>query len=78
MGSHKKVDKPCARCGEIMHNVYEGRKYCEFCRHGYVELAPTQQLHHPPYVGPTLREIMIEANKEGLQYAEYCKKHGLH
>jgi len=28
--------------------------------------------------GPTLQEIMREADKEGLQYASYCKKHGLY
>lgn len=28
--------------------------------------------------GPSLSEIMHEANKEGLQYAEYCKKHNLY
>ena len=26
----------------------------------------------------TLSEIMREADKEGLQYASYCKKHGLY
>lgn len=30
------------------------------------------------YEGPSLQEIMHEATKEGLQYAAYCKKHGLH
>lgn len=28
--------------------------------------------------GPTLQEIMHKANKEGLQYAAYCKKYGLY
>lgn len=26
----------------------------------------------------TLQDIMREADKEGLQYASYCKKHGLY
>lgn len=29
------------------------------------------------YKGPSLQEIMKAATAEGLQYAEYCKKHGL-
>lgn len=40
-----------------------------------------EEVEYPPrkhnYTGPTLDEIMREANKEGLQYAAYCKKHGL-
>lgn len=45
---------------------------------GYATNDPVLPLVHPKYTGPTLQEIMREAAKEGLQYAEYCKKHGLH
>lgn len=70
--------KRCAKCGAVMHNVSVARKYCDFCRFGYATNDPVLPLVHPKYTGPTLQEIMREATKEGLQYAEYCKKHGLH
>lgn len=78
MGDKKKVNKPCAKCGQMMYNVNESRNFCKFCLYGYQTITLEKRPNHPPYVGPTLREIMIEANKEGLQYVEYCKKHGLH
>ncbi len=73
-----KVTKRCAKCGAVMRNVSVARKYCDFCRFGYATNDPVLPLVHPKYTGPTLQEIMREATKEGLQYAEYCKKHGLH
>ena len=27
----KPVDKPCANCGQMMHGVHPGRKYCPEC-----------------------------------------------
>lgn len=75
---YSKVTKRCAKCGAVMHNVSVARKYCDFCRFGYATNDPVLPLVHPKYTGPTLQEIMREATKEGLQYAEYCKKHGLH
>lgn len=72
-----KVAKRCAKCGAMMYNVSVARKYCDFCRFGYATNDPVLPLEHPKYTGPTLQEIMREATKEGLQYAEYCKKHGL-
>ena len=68
MGRIRKVDQPCIKCGVMMHNVPRERAYCDECRK---EATP----------GPkklTLTEIMREADKEGLQYASYCKKHGLY
>ena len=69
-----KVTKRCAKCGAVMHDVSVARKYCDFCRFGYATNDPVLPLAHPKYTGPTLQEIMREATKEGLQYAEYCKK----
>lgn len=69
-----KVTKRCAKCGAVMHNVSVARKYCDFCRFGYATNDSPLPLEHPKYTGPTLQEIMREATKEGLQYAEYCKK----
>lgn len=66
-----KVTKRCAKCGAVMHNVSVARKYCDFCRFGYATNDPVLPLVHPKYTGPTLQEIMREATKEGLQYAEY-------
>lgn len=69
-----KVTKRCAKCGAMMYNVSASRKYCDFCRFGYATNDSPLPLEHPKYTGPTLQEIMREATKEGLQYAEYCKK----
>lgn len=72
MGQIKKIDKPCKRCGIMLYNVYPGRLYCDACRE-------TLKRHRPQAPKkPTLAEIMREADKEGLQYASYCKKHGLY
>ena len=73
MGKVWKIDKPCVNCGVMMHDVYPGKRYCDKCRKERflkkAELKPKKL---------TLQEIMREADKEGLQYASYCKKHGLY
>lgn len=76
MSTFKKIDKTCNRCGVMLYNVSPDRCYCDACR---------EELRmHPPKKEPdrtrkmTLTEIMREADKEGLQYASYCKKHGLY
>lgn len=78
MGESTKIDKRCAKCGRMMHDVSRARRYCDVCRYGFMDLEPAQSLKHPKYTGPSIREIMKEATKEGLQYAEYRKKHNLH
>lgn len=67
--------KPCRKCGRMMHHVPASRKYCDCCRYGY---PPEPEPEKKTKKGPSLREIMHEADKEGLQYASYCKKHGLY
>lgn len=74
-----KADKPCQKCGRMMYGVSIARKYCSVCRCGYpcaAEDSPNPRRRTS--AGPTLTEIMREADKEGLQYASYCKKHGLY
>lgn len=68
-----KVTKPCERCGNIMHNVSRTRKICDICKYGHPMICQEEK----PKKGPSLEEIMREADKEGLQYGSYCRKHGL-
>lgn len=73
MGKVWKIDKPCVDCGVMMHDVYPGKRYCDKCRkERFLKKA------EPKPKKITLQEIMREADKEGLQYASYCKKHGLY
>lgn len=72
-----KMDKPCADCGVMMYNVYPGQRYCDKCRKERF-LKKEEPKHKPEPKKLSLREIMREADKEGLQYASYCKKHGLY
>lgn len=77
MGEFKKIDRPCKRCGVMLYGVYPGTLYCEKCRaeiHRKKEVPETDTV--PKKL--TLRDVMREADKEGLQYASYCKKHGLY
>ena len=48
-------------------------RYCEKCRK-----ARFLKKDEPKPKKLTLQDIMREADKEGLQYASYCKKHGLY
>ncbi len=70
----EKVDKPCEQCGVMLYNIYSGQRYCEKCRKE--RFLKKDEKTKPEKM--TLREIMHEADKEGLQYASYCKKHGLY
>lgn len=70
----EKVDKPCEQCGVMLHNIYSGQRYCEKCRKERF----LKKEEKPKSERMTLRDIMREADKEGLQYASYCKKHGLY
>lgn len=77
MGFRVRTDKPCEKCGRMMYNVPIACRTCSMCKFGF----PCPEEDNPPTPvkkGPTLEEIMKEANKEGLQYASYCKKHGLY
>lgn len=81
--SAKKYCEECRRIREKKNRLKHKLK------NGYKDLSETEkylldwgeEVEYPPrkhnYTGPTLDEIMREANKEGLQYAAYCKKHGL-
>lgn len=80
MGNHyggTRTNKPCQKCGRMMYNVPIARKCCNVCTYGF-PCADEDRPPKPQRKGPTLEEIMREADKEGLQYASYCKKHGLY
>lgn len=66
MGGLRRVDKACKKCGAMMYQVPSKRLYCDKCR----DTVPRNM--------SKTEEIMREADKEGLQYASYCKKHGLY
>lgn len=68
-----KIDKPCMDCGVMMYAVYPGQKVLREMQKGAV---PEKDEPKPKKL--TLQDIMCEADKEGLQYASYCKKHGLY
>ena len=75
MGGLRRVDKACKKCGAMMHQVPSKRLYCDKCRDTVPRnMSKTEEKTKKL----TLSEIMREANKEGLQYASYCKKHGLY
>ena len=70
MGKARRTNTSCIICGTMLYNVPVTTKYCDACR--------PYELRKKKPAGPTLQEIMKEADKEGLQYASYCKKHGLY
>lgn len=74
MGGLRRVDKACKKCGAMMYQVPSKRLYCDKCR-GTVPRNMSKTEEKPKKL--TLSEIMREADKEGLQYASYCKKHEL-
>lgn len=74
MGWPIKIDKACVKCGKPLLQVSPKRMYCEECNRK-IDRHPKKK-EEPKKL--TLREIMREADKEGLQYASYCKKHGLY
>lgn len=75
MGGLRRVDKACKKCGVMMYQVLSKRLYCDKCR-DTVPRNMSKMEEKPKKL--TLSEIMREADKEGLQYASYCKKHGLY
>lgn len=76
--SKMRTDKQCEKCGRMMYNVPIARKQCSVCKFGFPCQEEDTHTKSNKKNGPTLQEIMREANKEGLQYAAYCKKHGLY
>lgn len=75
MGGLRRVDKACKKCGAMMYQVPSKRLYCDKCRDTVPRNMPKTEEKAKKL---TLSEIMREADKEGLQYASYCKKHGLY
>lgn len=71
MGGLRRVDKACKKCGAMMYQVPSKRLYCDKCR-DTVPRNMSKTEEKPKKL--TLSEIMREADKEGLQYASYCKK----
>lgn len=75
MDGLRRVDKACKKCGVMMYQVPSKRLYCDNCR-DTIPRNTAKAEEQPKKL--TLSEIMREEDKEGLQYASYCKKHGLY
>ena len=75
MGGLRRVDKACKKCGAMMYQVPSKRLTAINVETPY---RVTCQRRKKSLKKLTLSEIMREADKEGLQYASYCKKHGLY
>ena len=75
MGGLRNVDRPCKKCGAMMNQVPSTQMYCNNCRKRAPKHSDTVSESKKKM---TLQDIMREADKEGLQYASYCKKHGLY
>lgn len=78
-------NKYCEICGQAIPNAPSAQKYCHTCKkkldgvHSRAEREMMKiKIKNEKRSSMTLDEIMREANKEGLQYAAYCKKHGLY
>ena len=70
-----RYNKPCERCGQMMHNVGGARKYCDDC----VVLARRdnaerfRRCHRPGKSGPgkDVRACVREADALGMSYGRY-------
>lgn len=73
----------CRLCGKYVPKPANGQIYCEECgkmlrKDKHHEFYEARRQKKSKTSKPSLSEIMHEATKEGLQYVEYCKKHGLY
>lgn len=83
----------CAYCGKLIEHAIGNRKYHPECAKIAIKanerkrkLESNKTLNNlrreaeerKARKGPSLEEIMHAANQEGLQYADYCKKHNLY
>lgn len=66
----------CVICSAPIMDEAPNKKYCPDCA-AWIEKSRKAKKNIEKN-GPSLSEIMHEATKEGLQYVEYCKKHGLY
>ena len=71
----RRRDKPCERCGQMMHNVGSARKYCDDCallaRRDNAERF--RRCHRPGKSGPgkDVRTCVREADALGMSYGQY-------
>lgn len=71
----RRRDKPCERCGQMMHNVGSARKYCDDCallaRRDNAERF--RRCHRPGKSGPgkDVRTCVREAEALGMSYGNY-------
>lgn len=71
----RRRDKPCERCGQMMHNVGSARKYCDDCallaRRDNAERF--RRCHRPGKSGPgkDVRTCVREADALGMSYGRY-------
>lgn len=63
----------CQVCGKLIPNAYTSRTYCDDCRKKIRRRYDGKHLR----LHKTIREIVIEAEKEGLTYGKYVAKYHL-
>lgn len=83
----------CEYCGKLIEHAIGNRKYHPECAkvatrekerkrkqetNKIVQTLKKEAEERKARKGPSLEEIMHAANKEGLQYADYCKKHNMY
>ncbi len=73
----------CSMCGKFVRNPANGQIYCKKCaewvnKNNRDAINAKRKSKKKENKKPSLSEIMHEATKEGLQYAAYCRKHGLY
>ena len=74
-GGRLRYNKPCERCGQMMHNVGSARKYCDDCallaRRDNAERF--RRCHRPGKSGPgkDVRACVREADALGMSYGQY-------
>lgn len=74
-GGRLRYNKPCERCGQMMHNVGNARKYCDDCvvlvRRDNAERF--RRCHRPGKSGPgkDVRTCVREADALGMSYGQY-------
>lgn len=82
MGRHALVDKQCKGCGTLMVGVACNRQYCDDCRR--IRARDVSRRYYARRrsradrrKGMTIKQIVREADTEGLSYGQYVAKYGL-
>ena len=74
-GGRLRYNKPCERCGQMMHNVGRARKYCDDCvllaRRDNAERFRRCHRHGKSGPGKDVRACVREADALGMSYGNY-------